>query len=212
MHLLKVILLTCMHSTQLIRHDFTWPLLTGNQILALLIWTIYRATLSTTAASSCCHRCIDSHWSTNENSSIQGPRCVEFLKHFTGLSWLILRCFLRLFFMAFLLRWTVTAGSDSRDGTEGRDDMQQRSRGEDMSRTSTNCQYVPSMLISMLKLADISHFLWNFVLISILFSGSLPASLTCNLLCFFSKQSAMETREGSFTFYWGDNNNNYKSK
>lgn len=71
--------------------------------------------------------------------------------------------------------------SDSRDGTEGRDDMQQRSRGGDMSRTTRNCQHVPFMLISMLKLADILHFL---LLISILFSRGMSVSLTCNFLCF----------------------------
>lgn len=40
---------------------------------------------------------------------------------------------------------------------EGRDDMQQRSRSGDMSRTSTNCQHARFMLISMLKLTDILH-------------------------------------------------------
>lgn len=83
--------------------------------------------------------------------------CVEFLKHFTDLSWVILSgfffyYFFRLFSVTFLLCRAVTAGSDSRDGTEGGDDMQQRSRGKDMSHTSTNCQDALFMLISMLKI------------------------------------------------------------
>lgn len=97
-----------------------------------------RQHLYTTSVSSCCHSCIDQRRSMNENSSIQSVQSVW--KHFTYLSWLILICFLRWFSVTFLLCWTATAGSDSRYGAEGRDDMQQRSRSEDVSRTSTNCQ------------------------------------------------------------------------
>lgn len=96
------------------------------------------------------------HVLTGSRARIQiaqyGAWCVEFLKHFTDLSWLILSCFFRLFLVTFLLCWTATAGSDSRDSTEGRDDMQQRSRGGDMSHTSTNCQRPFSCLFLCLNL------------------------------------------------------------
>lgn len=142
-----------------------------------------------------------------------GAECVDFQKYFTDLSWLILGCFLRLFLVTFLLCWTATVGSDSWDGTERRDDMQQRSRSGDMSRTSTNCQHAPFMLISRLKLTDILHcyFLSNFLfcLISIfLFHEPVSASDLWFSLP-FTKQK--ETKEQSFTLCLDDNNYTYKA-
>lgn len=139
-HSLKVNWLTCMHSAQLMCQHFTWPRLPGNQISALLIWTVSRRRSSrhqlpvvVTNASTALRARGEKSWEPSVMCSIS-----------EALHWLVTgnpQLFLRLFLVAFLLCWTAAAGGDSGDGTEGRDDMQQRSRGGDVSCTSTRKPY-----------------------------------------------------------------------
>lgn len=163
---LKVVLLTCMHSInmpQLHMSASNWKSDIGLTNLN---------NLQRNAAHGSCFQLSQMYRpaSVHEGKIAQYKEWYwEFLKHFTDLSWLILGCFFKIILVAFLLCWTATAGSDRRDSIEGKDDMQQRSQGGDAPRTSMSCQDTPSMLISILQLANILHLFCNFFDLHLLF-------------------------------------------
>lgn len=115
-----------LHSTQLICHDCTWLPLSGNQISALLIWTIYKATAHMTAASSGCHRCIERNRSTNTNRSIRGLACCVS----EALHWLVMDNSWCFFFFAFFFFLQIIFGDISALlGGDSREWQQRRNRG-----------------------------------------------------------------------------------